>query len=124
MTITRILYNDTCPICSFEIDAYRTRAIREELPLLFDTLDQAAQWGISADLAARRLHVIHQGQLLSGVPAFIALWSELPHLRWLGRVMSWPAINGAACLIYDRVLAPVLYRAHLRRQSKVPPPNP
>ena len=59
MADTRILYNATCPVCSFEIDAYRRRAIREGLALQFDTLDHAADWGLTPDQAARRLHVIH-----------------------------------------------------------------
>ena len=74
MEDTRVLYNDSCPVCSFEIDAYRRRAVQDGLPLQFDTLDQAARWGIPPDQAARRLHVLHKGQVLSGVPAFRALW--------------------------------------------------
>ena len=117
MADTRILYNDTCPVCSFEIDAYRRRAIREGLALQFDTLDHAADWGLTPDQAARRLHVSHQGRLLSGIPAFVALWSEMPRWRWLARLTALPGIHGAACLVYDHVLAPILYRAHLRRQG-------
>ena len=118
MKDTRILYNHTCPVCSFEIDAYRRRAIADGLPLQFDTLDQAAQWGISEDQAARRLHVLHKGQVLSGVPAFRALWGEMPHLRWLARLTGRPVIGAAAVTLYDQLLASVLYRMHVRRQRR------
>ena len=118
MENTRILYNHTCPVCSFEIDAYRRRAIADGLPLQFDTLDQAAQWGISADQAARRLHVLHKGQVLSGVPAFRVLWAEMPHLRWLARLTGRPFIGAAAITLYDSLLAPLLYWMHVRRQKR------
>ena len=115
---TEVLYNDTCPICRFEIAAYKRRAVAQNLPIRFDRLDAAADWGLTADEAARRLHVIHRGRLLAGIPAFIALWSELPRWRWAARVAALPGLNRAACLLYDRVLAPSLYRAHLRRRAK------
>ena len=118
MKDTRVLYNHTCPVCSFEIDAYRRRAIRDGLPLQFDTLDQAARWGISPDLAARRLHVLHKGQVLSGIPAFRTLWGEMPHLRWLARLTGRRFIGAAAVTLYDQLLAPVLYSMHLRRQKR------
>lgn len=115
---TRVLYNETCPVCRIEIDAYARRATNLSLPIRFDSLDHAADWGLSPDDAARRLHVLHRGQLLSGLPAFRALWTELPHLRWLARVTGWPIVAPVAALVYDRVLAPLLYRAHLRRRAR------
>ena len=118
MEDTRVLYNETCPICSFEIDAYRKRALAQDLPLQFDTLDDAATWGLTPDQAARRLHVLHHGKVLSGLPAFRALWGELPHLRWLARLTGNRVIGYAATVLYDQVLAPLLYRMHLRRQKR------
>jgi predicted DCC family thiol-disulfide oxidoreductase YuxK len=119
MEETRVLYNDTCPVRSFEIDAYRRRAMRDGLPLRFDTLDQAAHWGITPDQAARRLHVLHNGQVLSGIPAFRALWAEIPQLHWLHHLTGRPFIGAAAVTLYDRLLAPLLYRMHLRRQARL-----
>ena len=113
---TRVLYNETCPVCRFEIDAYARRAKANSLPIRFDGLAQASAWGLTPDQAARRLHVLHKGQLLSGIPAFQALWRELPHMRWLARITALPLIHPVTCLVYDRILAPVIYRAHLRRQ--------
>jgi predicted DCC family thiol-disulfide oxidoreductase YuxK len=118
MEETRVLYNDTCPVCSFEIDAYRRRALREGLPLRFDRLDQAANWGITPDQAARRLHVLHNGEVLSGIPAFRALWAEIPQLRWLARLTGKPFIGAACASLYDQLLAPLLHWMHLRRQAR------
>jgi predicted DCC family thiol-disulfide oxidoreductase YuxK len=115
---TRILYNDTCPVCRFEIDHYRKTATRDGAPLRFDRLQDAARWGLTEDQAARRLHVLQGGALLSGLDAFRAIWTTLPRWRWLARVTGWPIIRPALTVLYDRIAAPILYRAHLRRQSK------
>jgi len=114
---TRVLYNQTCPICRAEITAYQRRALKDGLPIRFDTLDQAADWGLSADDAARRLHVWHDGQIPSGMPAFSALWAQMPHLAWLARLTGLPGLRGLTERVYDHILAPLLYRAHRRRQG-------
>ena len=113
---TQVLYNETCPVCRFEIDAYARRAKADDLPIRFEGLGQAEAWGLSADQAARRLHVLHRGQLFSGISAFQVLWRALPHMRWLAWLTALPVIHPLACFGYDRLLAPMLYRAHLRRQ--------
>lgn len=115
---TRILYNDTCPVCRFEIDHYRKTATRDDAPLHFDSLDQAACYGLTPDQAARRLHVLQDGRLLSGLAAFRAIWSTLPRWRWLARLSGLPIIHPALTFVYNRIAAPILYRAHLRRQAR------
>lgn len=115
---TRVLYNDTCPVCRIEIDAYARRALSDGLPIRFDRLARAEDWGLSPDQAARRLHVLHEGQVLSGLPAFRVIWSQMPHLRWLARLTGWPVIAPLSAVVYDRLLAPILYRLHLRRQAR------
>jgi predicted DCC family thiol-disulfide oxidoreductase YuxK len=112
---TRILYNDTCPLCRFEIDHYRAVATRDSAPLRFDTLQDATLWGLTEDQAARRLHVLQNGELLSGLAAFRAIWETLPRWRWLARVTGWPVVKPLVTILYDRIAAPILYRAHLRR---------
>lgn len=112
---TRVLFNETCPVCRFEIDAYRRRAVAGGLPIRFDTLDRAEDWGLTPDQAARQLHVWQGGRVLSGLEAFRALWAAMPGWRWLARITGWPVIRPLAALAYSRIAAPILYRAHLRR---------
>jgi predicted DCC family thiol-disulfide oxidoreductase YuxK len=114
MADTRILYNDTCPVCRFEIDHYRRAAAG--LPLRFDPLTEAACYGLTPDQAARRLHVLHNGELLSGLDAFRAIWASLPRTRWLAHLTGLPVIHPALAFVYNRIAAPLLYRMHLRRQ--------
>lgn len=117
---TRILYNADCPVCAFEIDRYAARARADGLPLRFEDLNrcETAAWGIDRDTAARRLHVLHDGKVHAGIDGFIVLWRRMPHLRWLARLVALPGVRHLAALLYDRAAAPLLYRAHLRRQAR------
>lgn len=114
----RVVYNEEFPVCRFEIDHYRKIAARDGLPLRFDGLSADLPAGLTPDAAARRLHVMHQGQILSGIPAFVVLWRVLPRYRLLARIVSLPLVRHVATLAYDHIAAPLLYRAHLRRVSR------
>lgn len=74
--------------------------------------------GLDGDTAARRLHVVRDGRVIAGFPAFLALWSELPRLRWLARVLGLPGLRTLAGVAYDRGAAPLLYALHRRRQAR------
>lgn len=115
---TEVLYNAACPVCSREIDHYAALTVRHALPIGYDDLNDPAllsRWGIDADEAAKRLHMRRDGETLSGIPAFIALWQEIPRYRWLARLVSLPVIYRLSVWAYDYALAPLLYRWHLRR---------
>jgi len=123
---TSVLYNATCPVCNFEIQHYARYAGDNALPIRFDDLNSDAReaWGLDADTAARRLYVLHEGKLTSGVAAFLVLWTQMPRYRWLARVVGLPGIRQVACAAYDFVLAPAIYRWHLRRLRKRITPSP
>ena len=116
---TRVLYNAECPVCNFEISHYADYSAKAALPIRFDDLNSAAlaDWEIDADAAARRLHVLKDGEIHTGIPAFVVLWRDMPRYRWLARVVSTPGIHWLAAKTYDHILAPLIYRWHLRRKS-------
>lgn len=115
---TRVLYNETCPVCRFEIGVYRRRAVAEGLPIRFDPLDRASDWSLTPDQAARELHVWQDGRVHSGLEAFRVLWSALPGWRWLARVTGLPLIRPLTDRLYRGIAVPLLYRAHLRRERR------
>lgn len=118
MTSLTVIYNDTCPICAREVAGYKRTVARERLPIAFSGLSDGdhARHGLDAEQAAKRFHVIaDDGRLLSGVPAFAALWSRMPRLRWLARLVRLPIVAPLARLAYDRAAAPALYALHRRR---------
>ena len=122
---TRVLYNGDCPLCSAEIGHYERYADRAGLPIRFDDLNAAdlARWGIDADTAAQRLHVLHEGRMHAGIDGFLVLWRAMPRWRWLARIVGLPGLRHLAGLAYDRALAPAIYRRHLRRLADQSPPG-
>ena len=112
----RVLYNDTCPICAREIGVYARAEGGEDMQ--FCALSQHETFGLDADTAARRLHVVKDGKLLVGIDGFIAIWAALPRWHWLARAARLPVIRPALGLIYTHLAAPILYKLHLRRQQK------
>lgn len=118
---TEVLYNASCPICSREVDHYAKLTKKGALPITYDDLGDTtrlAQWGVTAEEAAKRLHVRKDGQIYAGLPAFIVLWREIPQTRWLARVFSVPGLHWLAALVYDYILAPLLYALHKRLQAR------
>lgn len=121
MTQTRILYNDRCPICRAEIAHYRTRAGAAGAPLQFEDLNSAnlGVWRLTPDQAKRRMHAaLPDGTIVSGIPAFAAIWAALPGMGWLARLVMAPGIRPMADLAYNRLAAPWLYRRQLRREAR------
>lgn len=120
---TEVLYNGECPVCSREVNHYAKLSADQALPIRYDDLNDLSKldvWGITPDQAARRLHVRKDGEITSGIPAFIILWREIPQTQWLAKVVNLPVIHRIACWAYDYALAPIIYRWHIsrtRRQS-------
>ncbi len=116
---THVIYNASCPVCSAEIDHYRAYSTKRALPISYADIGDAdlTKWGLSRDDAAKRLHVVQDGELLSGVPAFAALWAEMPRYRWVSRLVMVPGIRHVAAAIYNHILAPALYARHRRREA-------
>lgn len=117
---TKVLYNGDCPVCSFEIDHYASYSYKNQLPLEFEDLNRCdlAPWQLSEDQAAQRLYVLNDNQLVSGIPAFLILWQQMPRYRPLAIVVGLPIIRQLASLIYNSILAPMIYTWHLRRKAK------
>lgn len=118
---TTVIYNASCPICSREIELYRRYSTARGLSLRFDDLNtvELAQWNLTPEDAARRLHVIEDGKLLSGTDAFLTMWARMPRYRPLARIVGLPGIRHIAALVYEAALAPALYALHRRRVRRL-----
>jgi predicted DCC family thiol-disulfide oxidoreductase YuxK len=118
---TEVLYNADCPICSREVNHYAKLSQQAALPITYQGLgdaDRLESWGVNAQEAAKRFHVRKNGEITSGLPAFIILWREIPQTRWLAQLFSLPVVNWTATKVYDHIAAPMLFQMHKRRQSK------
>ena len=49
-----------------------------------------------------RCPVCDAGIVHVGADAFAALWRATPGQRWLGRLIAFPIVRGAAHALYDR----------------------
>lgn len=117
---TMVLYNDTCPICSREVAAYQRASRKHGLAIDYAGLTDGdlACFGLTRDEAAKRFHVLKDGQVVSGVPAFAVLWQELPGMGWLARLVRLPVVRTLVAALYDHVLAPALFAMHKRRERR------
>ncbi|MDR9427273.1 MAG: DUF393 domain-containing protein [Salibaculum sp.] len=116
--MTKILHNDTCPICSREVAGYARQAGRAGVALEIDGLDAAPDWGLDRDAAARTFRVEQGGRVHEGLDAFRLLWARLPGWRWLARLTGLAGVHWLADRGYRHVAAPALYALHRRRQRR------
>ena len=116
----RVLFNEDCPICNAEICHYRKYAEKKGIELYFDKLGETnlSLYGVSKDQGAKRLHIISDGQVIHGLPAFQKLWKEMPRYKILAVLTNFPIVREIAALIYDKILAPLLYKSHFKRLQR------
>ena len=92
-----VLYDGACPLCRREIGIYR--GLRPNTPVCFSDVSDAAQSlppNTTREQLLARFHVrSHDGQLLSGAQAFLALWAALPGWRWLALTGRLPGATWA-----------------------------
>ena len=117
---TRVLFNEDCPICNAEICHYIKYAESNGIELYLDKLGEAdlSLYGVSKDQGAKRLHVISDGKVIDGLQAFQKLWAQMPRYKFLAVITNFPVIREIAGLVYDKILAPILYKTHLNRLNR------
>jgi predicted DCC family thiol-disulfide oxidoreductase YuxK len=109
-------YNGACPICRREMEHYRRLDAEEGDGALgwcdvAQAPDALAAFGIGAEAAKRRLHVVDgDGRLHAGIDAFILLWEQMPRYRGLARLARLPVVHGIAAWGYEHVVAAAFYR--------------
>jgi predicted DCC family thiol-disulfide oxidoreductase YuxK len=98
MKNSKVLFNEKCGICNFEIKHYKKRS-----QLKFEDCSDMD------DKYLKKLHVIFDdGKELSGVDAFIYVWERTNGYNWLAKIVSLPVIIQLAKISYF-FLAYILY---------------
>ena len=108
-----IYYNGECPVCRTEMEHYAEicATARPELRFIDSTRvrNDFTACGLRQEHLERRVYIrAANGQILSGMPAIIALWSRMPRYEWASRLFSLPVIRQATELLYDHLIAPSL----------------
>ena len=104
----KVLFNDSCSICSKEINHYKS-------------LDNNINWIDINDLELsrkisgknhkellRRLHVIKDNEVYSGVKAFAIMWQNIPKYRWIAKLVLLPVVYHLTIVLYE-IVAYFLY---------------
>ena len=105
----KVLFNDKCSICSKEINHYKNLKVKDINWLDINALTVATRLsGKSHKELLRRLHVIRDDKIYSGVRAFVIMWDSIPRYRWLSKTISFPVIYHISVLLYE-LIAIVLY---------------
>ena len=98
MEKAKVLFNEKCMICNFEINHYKNRS-----KLKFQDCSSMN------DKYLKKLHVVFEdGKELSGVDAFIYIWERTNGYSWLAKIVSLPIIIQLAKISYF-FLAYILY---------------
>jgi predicted DCC family thiol-disulfide oxidoreductase YuxK len=88
---TTVFYDGACPLCAKEIAFYQRRKGADRLSWI-DVSGAPGPHvapGLTRDQALARFHVrTADGTLVSGGPAFAALWAALPGFRHLGKLFQ------------------------------------
>lgn len=119
----RILYDPVCPVCDREMRRYRKDACARGLRWSFADVaaspEIVTQCGIDSDTARRRVYVVDtSGRMHSGLEAIAMIWATLPRWRWAAVIVRLPIVNSVASLLYDLVLAPMIWRWSTRRRAR------
>jgi len=94
----RILYNQKCSLCNFEINHYKKKSNLN----FVDCSDMENKY-------LKQLHVIFPDNTeLSGVDAFIYTWNRTPGYERLGKIIALPVIKSIAVIVYA-LIARLLY---------------
>ena len=109
--MTKVLYNQECAVCNFEIKHYKNYTQKQSIDIEFENLHETdlSDWGVDKEQAKKRMHVEKDGKIYSGVDAFIKLWEDMPKYNKLACIAKQPLMYKLGNLLYDNILAPALY---------------
>ncbi len=95
-TQATMFYDGACPLCRREVAHYQSLDNHKQV----DWIDISAapeklnEHGIDYNIAMSRLHALDKdGNIHSGVKAFLIIWNALPYYRWLAVVIRTTRIT-------------------------------
>ena len=115
----KVLFNDKCSICSKEINHYKTLNVKDINWLDINDLSEATKLsGKSHKELLRRLHVIKEGKVYSGVKAFAIMWGSIPRYNWLSKIITLPVIYHISILIYELIAVALYFKNYSQINEK------
>ena len=106
----KVLFNDSCSICSKEINHYKSLDNKIKWIDINDLEISTKISGKSHEDLLRRLHVIKDDKVYSGVSAFIIMWRNIPKYRWIANLVALPGVYQFSLLLYEVVALILFYK--------------
>lgn len=121
-----VYFNGDCPVCRTEMTHYANLCATSQPDLRFvDSMQRPngfLECGLRREHLERRVYLRDaHGRILSGMPAWVYLWSRMPRYRWLSRIFALPVLEPLSSLLYDHVVALGLATWATRRVSSRAP---
>ncbi len=106
----KVLYNEKCPICAFEINQYKNKS-----EIVFQDCSSMGNKYL------RRLHFISESdESKVGLDAFIEIWGQTKGYTRLAKLFSLPVIYHFALAAYEFISFVLFYRyklSHRRNEN-------
>lgn len=99
----QVYFDGLCHLCSREIEHYKKCAGSDAIGFIDITSDDfdAEQEKLDPQTIHRSLHVRKSnGTVVSGVDAFIEIWTQLPAYGWLAKIIQWKPVRWMADVGY------------------------
>ena len=85
----KVFFNNSCNICRLEINHYKKISGRNlEWVDITNNKEAIKLTSKSQKELLRRLHVVDNGEVISGAKAFIIIWSKIPKYKFLSKLFS------------------------------------
>ena len=100
MNESKILFNEKCSVCNFEIKHYKKRS-----KLNFVDCSEME------DKYLKRLHVVFDnGDEISGVDAFIYVWERTNGYAWIAKIIKLPIVYFLSKIGYSIIAFILFYK--------------
>ena len=100
MNESKILFNEKCSVCKFEIKHYKKRS-----KLNFVDCSEME------DKYLKRLHVVFDnGDEISGVDAFIYVWERTNGYAWIAKIIKLPIVYFFSKIAYSIIAFILFYK--------------
>ena len=103
----KVYYNGSCNICNTVISHYKKNNDQINFIDISKSVDDHIKH-LSKKQLFRRMHVYHEGKILSGAESFLILWSKMPNFTWLSKLLSLPLLRQIWYVAYES-LAIILF---------------
>ena len=110
----KVYFNGSCNICNAEISHYKKKTCDINYVDISKDRDEHINHLSKKDLF-RRMHVYHQGRLISGSESFLILWDNMPRWKYLSLLLKLPIFKQLWNIAYE-TLALLLY---YKNKSKI-----